>query len=258
MGGLQKPPNLKKTMMKKITLLFASILFTTAAFSQFTVEDYDGEPILDGDIRTYTTLEESEATLYFWINNDSAEDILVKIKNESITNSDGSSYQFCFGTLCIFDVEEGQTYPVSGVPETIPAGGTNPQFDKFFNENPGDGTNYPIDYVWKFFQVDENGDEIGESITFTYRFDPTLSTNEFEGNNLGVKIHNTLANQTLIIESLKSEIDFTIFNLNGQSLLSNKVTAGMNEINVSSLTTGVYFIKFNNVENSTTLKFVVK
>ncbi|MCR9182045.1 MAG: hypothetical protein NXH73_03880, partial [Flavobacteriaceae bacterium] len=159
--------------MKKISLLLVFLFISTFTFAQFNVTDYDDVPILDGDIRGFNSTLASDGTLYFWINNESQTDeIFVRIKLESITNGDGSAYQFCFATLCIFDVQEGETYPVSGGPVTIPAGGTNAEFDKFFNENEGDGSNYPMDFVWKFFQVDGDDNEIGESITFTYRYDP--------------------------------------------------------------------------------------
>jgi hypothetical protein len=247
--------------MKKISLLFTFLFFTTFTFAQFTVTDYDNVPILDGDIRGFNSVIPSEATLYFWINNESAdEDIYIKIKLESILNSDGSSFQFCFATLCIESVEEGQTYPASPPPNdfiTIPAGGTNPQFDKFQNENEGDGTNYPIDYVWKFFQVDGNGDEIGESITFTYRYDPNLSVSDFE-NSMGVSLQNTLATDMLTVSSI-NPLNYKIFNINGQLMNSSHIGSGINNINVSGLNYGVYFIKFaNEMGNTTTMKFVVK
>jgi len=243
--------------MKKISLLFACLLLTTIAFAQFNVTDYDGVQILDGDIRAFNSTVEADATLYFWINNESqTDDIFVRIKLESITNGDGSSYQFCFATLCIFDVEEGQTYPVSGGPVTIPAGGTNAQFDKFYNENEGDGTNYPMDFVWRFFQVDENDNEIGESITYTYRFDPNLSVSDFE-NNLGVNLQNTIAENVLNIESINPLV-FEIFSLNGQLIQEGQLDSGVNKINTGSFNQGLYFIRFSDNNNTFTQKFVVK
>lgn len=243
--------------MKKISLLFTCLLFTTIAFAQFNVTDYDGVQILDGDIRAYNSTVEADATLYFWINNESqTDDIFVRIKLESITNGDGSSYQFCFATLCIFDVEEGQTYPVSGGPVTIPAGGTNAEFDKFYNENEGDGTNYPMDFVWRFFQVDENDNEIGESITYTYRFDPNLSVSDIE-NNLGVNLQNTIAENYLKIESV-NPLGFEIFSLNGQLIQEGQLDSGVNKINTGSFNQGLYFIRFSDNNNTFTQKFVVK
>lgn len=243
--------------MKKISLLLVFLFFTTFTFAQFNVTDYDDVPILDGDIRAFNSTVESNATLYFWINNESqTDDIFVRIKLESITNGDGSSYQFCFATLCIFDVQEGETYPVSGGPVTIPAGGTNAEFDKFFNENEGDGTNYPMDFVWKFFQVDADDNEIGESITFTYRFDPNLSVSDYE-NNLGVSLLNTISSDFLNIES-QNNLDFEILSLNGQLINNGQLESGSNKIATSNLNSGLYFIRFSEGSNTTTLKFVVK
>lgn len=243
--------------MKKISLLLALLLSATFTYAQFNVTDYDDVQILDGDIRAFNSTSAADATLYFWINNESqTDDIFVRIQLESITNGDGSSYQFCFATLCIFDVAEGQVYPVNGGPVTIPAGGTNAQFDKFFNENDGDGNNYPMDFVWKFFQVDGDDNEIGESISFTYRFDPNLSITDYE-NNLGVTLQNTISADFLNIESLNN-LSFEMLSLNGQLINSGQIEAGLNKINTSNLNSGLYFIKFSDSNNSSTLKFVVK
>jgi len=243
--------------MKKITFLFTFLFVTTLLQAQFTVEDYDGAPILDGDFRTFNTTSQAEATLYFWINNDTTEDILVKIKNVSITNSDGTAFQFCFGTLCIFDIVEGQTYPVSGIPETIPAGGTNPQFDKFFNENLGDGTNYPIDYVWKFFQVDGAGNELPGSITYTYRFDPTLGTSDLESI-VNAKVINTYVDNELFL-TLQEDVQLDIFNLQGKLVSSTGLSIGNHSLNMATLKTGMYIALLTNATgNKATAKFIKK
>jgi hypothetical protein len=244
--------------MKKISLFFTFLFISAISNAQFTVEDYDGVPILDGDVRTFNSVDASVATLKFWIFNQNAnDDILMKIKLESITNGDGTNYQFCFGDLCIFDVQEGTTYPVSGIPETIPVGGTNLPENKFQNENPGDGTNYPVDYVWRFFQVDQNGDETGDEITFTYRFDPTLNVNDFE-NNSNILIHNTIVSDLLIVESLDF-MNFEIFNITGQLLKTGQMESGINNINTTGFNTGLNFIRFtDNNGNTSTMKFVVK
>lgn len=242
--------------MKKISLLLF-LFITTIISAQFNVTDYDDVLILDGDIRSFNSTVEADATLYFWINNESqTDDISVRIKLESISNGDGSSYQFCFATLCIFDVEEGTTYPVGGGPVTIPAGGTNAQFDKFYNENLGDGSNYPMDFVWKFFQVDEDDNEIGESITFTYRFDPNLSVSDFE-NNVGVTLQNTVVRDFLDIESI-NPVSFEIFSINGQLINEGHIDSGFNKINTSGFNSGLYLIRFSDNNNSATMKFVVK
>ena len=43
--------------------------------------------------------------------------------------------------------------------------------DHFYNTDEGDGTNYPLEYVFKFFELNGNGDPI----TITYRYDGTAS-----------------------------------------------------------------------------------
>lgn len=248
--------------MKKLSLLVAFLFISLVSSGQFTVEDYNGVPIVEGDVREFSSLlptgvSTNESTLNFWINNPSTTDeIYMRIKLESITNADGSSYQFCFGDLCIFDVQEGTIYPISGIPETIPPGGTNLPENKFQNDNPGDGVNYPVDYVWRFFQVDQNGDETGESLTFTYRFDPSLSVADFD-NNLGIVLQNTVVTDLLNVQS-KSALNFEMFSLNGQLINKGQIEAGINVLNTNGFKAGLYFIRFSDGSNSTTMKFVVK
>lgn len=254
--------------MKKNSLFLVLLFLTTFAFAQFNVTDYDGEPILDGDVRVFSSIEPTtpgvnESVLYFWINNESPDDeIFIKIKLESITNADGSSYQFCFGMLCIFDVEEGVTYPEPSTENpngivVIPAGGTNPEFDKFQNDNLGDG-NFPMDYVWKFFQVDEEGNEIGESITFTYRFDPNLSTVAHSLNAMGVTLKNTIGNNSIWFDSTAS-VNYQMFDLNGRAVQSVSFAEGSHQVGISQLTAGLYLLKFTDDQGRTaTAKFVKK
>jgi hypothetical protein len=248
-------------MKKAILILFSTFLFTGTLFSQMTLVSYDGfgggntEEIFDGDILMYNQVGD---VIYFSIENSSSDPINVKIKVEEITNTDGSEVQFCIGGNCLVQIDEGTIYPISGNPIEVAAGGnTMQQFDHFQNDNAGDGSNYPMDYVFKFFQVDEDDNEIGNPITFTYRFDPNLSVSGFE-NNLGVTLQNTLAIDLLTVRSMKS-LNFEILNINGQLMDFSRIDSGINNLNVSNFNPGVYFIRFADENgNTTTMKFVIK
>lgn len=244
--------------MKKIIATFSLIAFSLIINAQMTVVTYEGVQINDGDIFAFNTTNPSSASIYFYINNNSNEPINVKIKCEEILNTNGENFEFCFSELCILSVEEGVTYPDSDENPyvVIPPGGTNPEFDHFLNLNTGSGT-FPLDYVFRFFQVDANQNEIGESITFTYRYDPNLSTDDFE-NSLGVALQNTIATDFLSVRSM-NPLNYEIFNINGQLISFNSIGSGVNNVNVSNLNNGVYFIRFADENGSTTtMKFVVK
>src|SRR5690606_15713280 len=117
--------------MKKV---FYSLLLLAGfqGFSQMTLTSYNPEDssvepelIEDGGVWTTSTVNEEGGTLYFYINNAYNEDINIKARVESITNDDGSDFQFCFGQLCVFSIEEGTVYTGFNDYVTIPAGGTN-------------------------------------------------------------------------------------------------------------------------------------
>ena len=246
--------------MKKTVSLFSLLITTLALQAQMTVTTYGAleTEILDGDIISVGSLAPQAATVYFYIHNNFDEDIDVRVKVEQITNTDGDEFQFCFATLCIFSIEEGAVYPEQGGPVTIPAGGTNVEFDKFQNENAGDGENYPLDYVFKFFQVDENDEEIGESITFTYRFDPNLSTIDHSLNAMGVTLKNTIGNNSIWFDSTAS-VNYQMFDLNGRSIQSQFFAEGSHQVGISQLKAGLYLLKFTDNQGRTaTAKFVKK
>ncbi len=164
--------------MKKVLILIIS-LYSSLSFSQMTMKKLDGTPILNGDVLTYTTLGDQNnitstdpAYLGLKIYNSAAGSINVKMKLISMTNADGNNLQFCIDPICVGTITVGNSYPSSGT-SSVPANGQNGNFDHFVNSNPGNGTSN-VDYVLKFYMVNTFGVEIGNSITFTYRYSPTL------------------------------------------------------------------------------------
>jgi hypothetical protein len=54
--------------------------------------------------------------------------------------------------------------------------------------------------------------------------------------------------------SIDGEIQFEIYNLNGQLLIKNKLVG--NKISIANLVEGMYYIKLNNSNNTYTNRFI--
>lgn len=244
--------------MKKIFLLL-SVLFLNFAIAQspMTVTKIDGTPITDGQIITFDSTVINVATLGFYVHNNSNADIDVRIKCLSLTGT-GTGMQLCFGGLCYNNVIAGNSYPA--FPVTIAAGQTNTQFDHFYNSNQDTGGATMKDYTFKFYQVNANGTEVGNSVTFTYRYNPTLSVNNVTAfnqlENMGVNLKSNVLGNTLSIEASKNNL-LTIYDLNGKLIKTETLNLGANTVDVSNLNKGMYILNFKNEDGkSASLKAI--
>lgn len=236
-------------MKRNLLLVFA---FATAmASAQFTVESHGGDPIVDGQIITYGTLN---AELGFYVNNESTTDeIYMRIEFVSAVNYDGVDMQLCFG-LCYDPIAVGDIYPLGGGVVTIlPGENQNQEGDKFLNYNDGGGN--LIDYNFRFIQVDGGLNEIGEDLTFTYRYDPSLGLND---NNLvsAQLIATNVKDQLLITAS--EEVQIELYDIQGRRVVSQKLTSGTNTVNVSNLPTQMYIVKLTNKQGASQITKIVK
>ncbi|MEZ4858656.1 MAG: T9SS type A sorting domain-containing protein [Flavobacteriaceae bacterium] len=236
--------------MKKFTTLFCA-LATLTSFAQFNVETHDGDPILDGQMVIAGALNTS---LPFYVNNESTTDeIYMKIEFVSAVNYDGADMQLCFG-LCYDPLSIGQNYPPGNEVVTIqPLQNQNQEGDKFLNYNDGDGS--IIDYVFRFYQVDNLGNEIGEDLTFTYRYDPLLGTND--ATPVKATISSTVVRDILSIEA-NEEASVVIYDIQGRVVSNQKLTIGTNAITISSLPSQIYLVKITNETGGTQIAKIVK
>lgn len=244
--------------MKKLFLLL-SVLFLNFAIAQspMTVTKIDGTPITDGQIITFDSTVINVATLGFYVHNNSNADIDVRIKCLSLTGT-GTGMQLCFGGLCYNNVIAGNSYPA--FPVTIAAGQTNTQFDHFYNSNQDTGGATMKDYTFKFYQVNANGTEVGNSVTFTYRYNPTLSVNNVTAfnqlENIGVNLKSNVLGNTLLIDASKIN-ELTIYDLNGKLIMTETLILGANKVDVSNLSKGMYILNFKNEDGkSASLKAI--
>ncbi len=96
-----------------------------------------------------------------------------------MTNGDDTGDWICVFGTCLppSSTTPGDILPLGGGSNTftqIDPGVTTDYGDHFYNTDPGDGTNYPIEYVFRFFELNGNGDPV----TFTYRYDGTAAVED--------------------------------------------------------------------------------
>jgi Secretion system C-terminal sorting domain len=238
--------------MKKL-LLSTILLLSAFGFSQMTLKKLDGTVINNGDVLLYNALTDPEAYLGFKIYNSSSTAINIKAEVVSLTNTDGTNTQLCFGTVCASDVTEGTSYPNN--PAIVPANGQNGNFDHFLNMNGGINTTQNVEYVLRFFMLDATGHETGNTIMFTYRYNANLATNSFLTlQEMGVQLKSNLVSNQL---EFSNAAQAQIIDANGRIISQEKLEIGTQNIDISLNNSGVYFLKITNNNNQlATIKFI--
>lgn len=233
-------------------------MFSIVSFSQMTLAKLDGTPINDNDILNYNIANETEGYLGIKVYNSSNNGINVKAKCVSMTNTTGANVQFCIDPICVANLVVGNSYPSASLSLLVPANGQNGNFDHFFNSNTGIVQGVNVDYVFKFYQVDDSDVEIGNSVTFTYRYNPNLSTTSNLLTNNGIKVDATNVTSTLNISTDKN-VSLVILDLNGKKISSHFIETGNQAVDVSKLSNGIYIMNFTTVNGEKlTQKFLKK
>lgn len=231
--------------MKKLNFLFL-ILSVISVNAQFTITKVGTTTqIFNNDVLTFNSVGNNSASLKFHINNTTASDIFIKIQCVSITGANGSGMEFCFAGSCISDVNAGVNYPTdSPFYTTIPAMSNNGDFDHFKNYNAGNGSTTQ-NYVFKFFQVNAAGIEIGTPITMTYRYQPAaMSTNGFDSlENLGIQLNSNSVDNELNVKTIDA-VKMELYDINGRLILYNNLISGDNNIDFSGFQPSIYILKF--------------
>lgn len=245
-------------MKKIILILFLAIFIFSNANAQFTVNKIDGTPFTNNQVIEFTTHSNTASELKFSLQNNSTEDLDFKIRCTSLVNNNGSNFQLCIGGECISSVAVNGIYP--SLQNRVNAGANTVGFnDNFKNFNPGDGTNYPMDFSFRIFTRDLVGNTVGSSFNITYRYlGPTMSVEQKDKlSAMGVKVLNNVANQFIGLEITKP-VQYSIINLQGQIITTENIEENTN-IDVSSYQTGLYFLNFKSNEGiSDTVKIFKK
>lgn len=244
--------------MKKITIFFLiNLLFTQInLFSQIeyaiTLEDLEGNSFSDNHVLEFSSVEYPDASFTYKIRNNTNETIRVRVEVESISGTDGSMMELCFGE-CYFGVTVGQSYPINNAQPYVYIAAGDTQIadgDHFFNTDSGNG-NSPVEYTFRFYVSDENGDEVVSQselqtdFTIHYVYSSSLGLDNFSDTNLFYY----LLNDNLFINA-DSKTSLKIYDFVGKILLEKLLYQGLNSIEVESLKGKNILIYFENKENN--------
>ena len=240
--------------MKKKLLLLTLLLVAFVVKAQYSIVDQNGDEITDGMVYQTNSLEYEFAELQFYITNNESEAINMRIEFVSAVNGDGTGFQLCFGQ-CYIDLVIGQTVPPTPGFIAIASGETTGEGNHFYNSYAGDGVSVQK-YVFRFYETDDDGVDIGNPLTITYQYDPLLGTEDF--NELNVNISSTIIETEMIVNTIE-ELDMVVYDLQGRLVKNQKLSIGQQFINMSDLSAQLYIVKFNNNEGaSKTIKIIVK
>lgn len=258
--------------MKKTLLFTGTLLFSLFAQAQnFHIEEANdpNDIYLSGDVVEVGEIGDvvTEAGYFsFKVRNNSENTINVQAELVEVVNGlpeEGSQeLQFCFSKDCYTDIVIGLVYPTDGQFADILAGATHrdDSFDHIVNFYvPTDGG--VVDYIFRFFEVEVNEDgevlgEIGESLLLTYRYNPTLSTPDFNADFALLK--STILKDAMEIE-LDSDATLSMYDMLGREVLNRNLTSGAHHIALPSLSSNMYFVQLSNKEGAKqTIKVLVK
>src|SRR5690606_15159156 len=108
-----------------------------------------------------------------------------------------------------------------------------------------------------FFQMDSEGFEIeNTSLTFNYRYDrDAMSVSEVSSVSIA-EVYPTVVKNSTTVE-LKENANVQIVNLEGKVVKSLTMNSGKTSLDMSGLASGVYWIQFQGVSGTSTMKKVV-
>lgn len=237
--------------MKKLVLL-STFLTCSFALSQMAVKKLDGTVINDGAVYKYNTFNTDNDVLHFTVANTSAtQNIKVKVLCESLTNTTGDEFEFCFGGNCMPFVVQGMNYPPNGY--VIDANSNTGDFDHFWNLKE---SNEPMSFKFKFYQVDDFGNEIGQPVNITYVYDKQLAVADASTKS-DILFKSTMVKDFIEFDS-KTTSTINIFDFNGKLVINQEAKAGNNKINVQKLATGVYLVNSVSANGKVSTTKVIK
>ena len=239
------------------------ILFSVNSFSQIeyaiTLEDLEGNSFSDNDILQFDTVEYPDASFTYKIRNNTSETIKVRVEVESFSGTDGSMMELCFGE-CYFGVSLGQSYPINQAQPYVFIAANDTQIadgDHFFNSDPGNG-DVPVEYSFRFYMCDENGDELLSQAELQTDF----SINYYYSNSLGLnnlddlKLVYYILNDKLFINS-ESNLSLKIYDLAGKIISENLILVGDNLIDIINLSKKHIILSFESEGSQITSKKIL-
>ena len=239
------------------------ILFSVNSFSQIeyaiTLEDLEGNSFSDNDILQFDTVEYPDASFTYKIRNNTSETIKVRVEVESFSGTDGSMMELCFGE-CYFGVSIGQSYPINQAQPYVYIAANSTQIadgDHFFNSDPGNG-DVPVEYSFRFYMCDENGDELVSQaelqtdFSINYYYSTSLGLNNLDD----LKLVYYILNDKLFINS-ESNLSLKIYDLAGKIISENLILVGDNLIDIINLSKKYIILSFESEASQITSKKIL-
>jgi len=238
--------------MKKFCLVIAVFLLTHTVYAQFIVYEADQgtTPYTD-----YQVFETHSVDLTLWsttfdmrIKNTGDSPIRVRIKVESFTNTNGEA-EFCVNGLCSSPVFQGDIYPLNADYLEIQPGELQPYAGgtKFGNMTTGIDQTQPVDYVLKFFQINEAGNEIGTPLHVICRYTNTaVATEDIEQAEAPSIYPNPADDVITISQPLAKVSGIKICDMSGKLIKQYNISD--NTIDISELNQGMYLVLLFNDE----------
>ncbi|WP_203295825.1 T9SS type A sorting domain-containing protein [Luteirhabdus pelagi] len=239
--------------MKKTLLFLALCGLIGTANAQFEVETPEGDPIEDGSIYTFGTAEYPDALLNFFVRNTGSAAIDTNISVEAFSNTDGVEMELCY-LECYNGVSVGQVYPINQTVTIQPGETQTSTEDHFLNTDPGDGSSI-IEYEFKFFEVDGDGNEIGDPLTVFYRYDPNLSSEE--ASKIDANLLTTVVSNNIRIQA-QEPLNMEVYDIQGRLVQQNNVSVGVHSIPMSDKTSSVYIVTLTDAEGNRFSQKIVK
>jgi len=218
-------------MKKNLLILVFLLIYNNLLYSQneyaFQIENSEGTVIQDNETLNFNSVEYPDASFSFFVRNLTDETILVRSQITSISGTDGSGMEFCFGE-CYFGVSENFSYPLASFVEIESGQVQTSVGDHFYNQDVGDGET-PVEYTFRFYMVDANGDEVVSvpelitSYSVNYSYSSSLSLTEINNINFEVLYNSDVLNITSPV-NCKLEINDIL----GKKIIDLDLNSGVN------------------------------
>ena len=230
--------------MKKLLFSLLLSMSVVTAFGQYTLlNEETGNTINDGDI---ITIDTNNFTTHVIVTNGYTFPIKATMEVVSITNTDGSEMNMCFGfngegncytSITQGDVFESNQHGNSYLNPGASSGHYDIDFTHIDGNNGASFPNYPKDYVFKINIINANDDSVAGSTTFTYRYDPPQDVNTLNVDDVII----STGYHVLNIVS-KHQADVTIYSLTGQKVKEVRLRPDQNHVYTGNMTPGIYLV----------------
>lgn len=156
-------------------ILIFVVFFATKTFAQFNVLR-NGNIVSSGHVFNFSSNTFPASKLDLQLTNTSTTSKQYLIRVENLINTSGAMFQICIN-FCYMGIQVGNTYPDrnDGV-FVLNAGATSATDALYFLNVDNVGTVFPMDYIFKIYETDGNGAELGTPFLFTYRYNPSVAS----------------------------------------------------------------------------------